>query len=93
MFVGSAPAVLGVLDVGKAGGVSVGADVGREVSVGGIGVGDGMAACVCATIVRAPASAVCCTSTGFAVGTAFGAHALASKTNTRPMTKTFRFIC
>ena len=48
-----------VPDVGKGGGVSVGKAVGSEVSVAGIEVAVGIAAWVCATMVNAPASAVC----------------------------------
>ena len=81
-----------VPDVGKGGGVSVGRAVGNVVSVGGTEVAVGMAAWVSATMVNAPASAVCCTSTGFAVGAACGAQAPRSKINTTPMIKTFRFI-
>jgi hypothetical protein len=48
-----------VLDVGEASGVSVGGAVGGGVSVGGRGEGLGIACEVSATIVIAPASAVC----------------------------------
>ena len=54
--VGSTPCVA---DVGKGGGVLVGKAVGSEVSVGGMEVEVGTAAWVCATMVNAPASAVC----------------------------------
>lgn len=93
IFVGNAPGVAGVPEVGKGGGVFVGRAVGAAVSVGGIDVAVGRAASVCATIVNAPASAVCWISTGLAVGAACGAHALTSKINTTPMINTFRFIC
>ena len=67
---GSTPlgAVVGGIDVkvtsrvGSASGVSVGASVGDAVSVGGRGVFVGMAAWVCATAVKAAATAVLCTS-------------------------------
>ena len=48
--------------VGLVRGVSVGSGVGDAVSVGGGGVSVGMDACVCATAVKAAATAVLCTS-------------------------------
>jgi hypothetical protein len=62
--------------VGRARGVSVAARVAVGVSVGGRGVAVGMAACVCATMVNAAATAVFCTSTGLTVGTAGAPQAL-----------------
>src|SRR5690349_19733836 len=61
---------------GTAGAVSVGRGMLVGISVGGKGVAEGIASCVCATMVNAAASAVCCTSAGFTVGTAGAPHAL-----------------
>jgi len=58
----------GVLDVGRGGGVLEGRSVGLWVSVGGMGVEVGSAACVSTTMVSAAASAVCPISTGLTVG-------------------------
>jgi hypothetical protein len=66
--------------VGSGIGVSVGGNrVGLAVSVGGRGVEVGTAACVSATIVKAIAIAVNCTSAGSIVGAASAAHALTIK--------------
>lgn len=66
--------------VGSGMGVSVGGNgVGLAVSVGGRGVEVGTAACVSATIVKAIATAVNCTSAGSIVGAASAAHALTIK--------------
>lgn len=56
--------------------VSVGTGVCVGVSVGGMGVAVGRAACVCATSVKAAASAVCCTSAPLMVGTGCAPQAL-----------------
>ena len=64
-------------DVGDGGGVIVDVGVGSGVSVGGMGVFVGMAACVSATIVNAAETAVDCISAGLMVGSAGVApHAL-----------------
>src|SRR5688572_30454425 len=55
--------------VGSVTGVSVGRGVSVGVSVGGMGVAVGMAAWVCATMVKAAATAVFWISTGLTVGT------------------------
>jgi hypothetical protein len=52
----------------------------------------GSAASVSATMVKAAASAVCCMFTGSSVGAGCPAQAFASKTNTTPRIKRFRFI-
>jgi hypothetical protein len=82
----------GVPDVACGRGVLDGGRVGLGVSVGGTGVAVGTAAWVSATMVSAAASAVCCMSTGFAVGVPWGAQALASKMNTTPRSNRFRLI-
>lgn len=64
--------------VGNASGVSVGGGVSVGVSVGGTGVAVGIAAWVCATMVKAAAIAVFCTSTGLTVGTAGAPQAVMS---------------
>jgi hypothetical protein len=64
--------------VGRGNGVFVAAGVRVGASVGGRDVAVGIAAWVCATIVIAAATAVFCTSTGFAVGAAGAPHALMS---------------
>ena len=51
-------------------GVNVAGVVGLVVSVGELGVLVGIASSVCATFVKAAASAVCCTSNGLTVGAA-----------------------
>lgn len=66
-----------IVDVGS--GVEVDGSVGLAVSVGGTGVLVGIAAWVCATIVKAAASAVCWTSNALVVGAACGAQALTRK--------------
>jgi hypothetical protein len=63
--------------------------VGEGVSVGGIGVAVGIAACVSATIVQAAASAVPWTSSALMVGSASGPHALRKNTLTRMLKRNF----
>lgn len=78
--------------VGDAAAVSVGRRVGLGVSVGGMLVGVGLAASVCAIIVNAATCAVCWISSGLIVGGAGGAQALTAKTNTTPAINAFRLI-
>ena len=78
--------------VGEAREVLVGSGVSVGASVGGTAVAVGMAACVSATIVKAAASAVCCTSTGLTVAVAWAPQALTNKLNTTPMINAFRFM-
>src|SRR5512138_3042937 len=73
-------------------GVSVAGSVGLAVAVGGTAVFVGMACSVCATIVNAAASAVCCTSAGAIVGAALGAQALMIKTSNALSVNTFCFM-
>jgi hypothetical protein len=63
--------------------------VGEGISVGGMGVAVGMAACVSATIVHAAATAVPCTSSALMVGSGLGPQALTRKTPARIMIKRF----
>src|SRR5690349_4363256 len=81
-------------NVGSGRGVSVGRGVWVDVSVGGSGVFVGMAACVCATIVSAAATAVFWTSTAFMVGGGGSApHALAiNVVSTMTVRRERRFI-
>jgi len=70
--------VAAVAEVGKVSGVFVGKGVCVGVSVGGNGVAVGMAAWVSATSVKAPATAVFCTSAALIVGGASDPQALIS---------------
>ena len=65
--------------VGDGSRVSVGNGVRVGAIVGGNGVAVGMAACVCATMVNAAATAVFCTSRGSIVGVAAEPHELISR--------------
>ena len=75
--------------VGDGSKVSVGAGVELGISVG---VLVGKACSVWATMVKAEASAVCCTSTGFTVGAACGAQAPTSNINNTATINAFRFM-
>jgi hypothetical protein len=78
--------------VGDGSGVSVGNGVRVGASVGGNGVAVGIDACVSATIVKAAATAVFCTSCGSVVGVAFEPHELTSRLKTAIMIQAFFFI-
>lgn len=69
--------------------VFVGGGVGEGVSVGGMGVAVGMAACVSATIVMAAAIAVPCTSSALIVGSGSGPQALIRKVRTSVRIRSF----
>jgi len=71
--------------------VSVGSGVGLGVSVGGMGVAVGMAACVSAPLVDATTIAVFCMSTGLIVGVASAPQALI--TIAKIMTKVLNLKC
>ena len=75
------------LNVGNGKGVLVGRGVFVGASVGGNGVAVGAAACVCATMVKAAATAVFCTSAAFIVGAAGDPQALMIKVMARTMVK------
>jgi|SRR5215207_1853987 len=76
LLTGAAVEVSVTFKVGSGNGVSVGRGVCVDASVGGRGVAVGTAARVCATIVKAAATAVFWTSTPFIVGAARVPHAL-----------------
>lgn len=79
-------------DVGRGSGVLVGNGVCVGGSVGGKGVEVGMAAWVCATMVKAAATAVFCTSAACIVGAAGVPHALMSRAMTTTVRVEKRFI-
>ena len=81
-----------VAEVGKGGAVFVGKGVCVGGSVGGSGVEVGIAACVCATMVNAAATAVFCTSTACIVGAAGAPQALMSMAITATVRVEKRFI-
>ncbi len=66
----------GTFKVGSCTGVSVGKGVLVGAAVGGGTVAVGIAACVCATMVEAAATAVFCISTGLGVGAGLAPQAL-----------------
>jgi len=78
-------------NVGDGMSVSVGSGVGLGVSVGGMGVIVGMAACVSAILVDAPATAVFCMSTTLTVGVAPAPQALITIAKT--ITNVLNFKC
>src|SRR5688572_18716341 len=82
-----------VSSVGNGKGVFVARGVCVGASVGGRGVFVGTAAWVCATTVKAAATAVFCTSTGFAVGAAGAPQAVMIKVVAMTMVRAVkRFI-